>query len=303
MDVRVQIGKLTAPRTLQQRAVATAAVLPMVALLAGCHRAPAAPTPPPVSVPPPSTPAPPLPPPPEFSVSGVVVDNVSRPLADARVEVIDGPGAGAFAVTDSSGRYALPGLFSNAITARASKEGYFTTTRTFAPSSRPSEHPDLSFILDSPSINIAGEYSMTIAADSACTEFPAAARSRTYLATVTPSANIPNAYQLELSDATFYPFRDRMFAAVAGDVARFAIDPYDTSVSEELAPSAILTFWGDTRASVGGPRSSAPFSGELQYCDRALGPLGAFPYVSCAVPPVSCVSDHHSFTLTRRGDR
>ena len=58
----------------------------------------------------------------EFSLFGSAVDTAFRPLADVRVEVIEGPRAGVSAAKDSSGRYELPGVSSDAIVVHASKD-------------------------------------------------------------------------------------------------------------------------------------------------------------------------------------
>jgi hypothetical protein len=51
----------------------------------------------------------------EFSVSGSVADTVSRRLADARVEVIDGPRGGTATMTNEAGRLWLPGSFTGTV--------------------------------------------------------------------------------------------------------------------------------------------------------------------------------------------
>jgi hypothetical protein len=271
--------------------------------VAGCERAgtgPTSPSQPPAQPPPPSPPQAPTSL--EFSLSGVAFDNVGKPLPDVRVEVIDGPGLGVFALTNASGEYALPGVFSDTIAVRATKAGYVTETQTF-PFSRPwpSGHFELHFSLDTPSVNLAGDYTLTVAADPACSEFPPQARSRTYLSTVTPSPYLSNGYVVTLSGATFFPNNNTINAVVAGDSARFDIDPYsDMVVTEALTGSAALTFWGTSSATVGAPSISAPFAGTVEYCPNALGRQGTFPFIRCGVPPVDCVSSNHRLTVTRQ---
>ena len=279
--------------------------LALVGVQAACERAGTGPTSP-SQTPTPTSPPPPSPPQApaslEFSLSGVAFDNVGTPLADVRVEVIDGPGVGVFALTNASGQYALPGVFSDTIAVRATKAGYVTQTQTF-PFSRPwpSGHLELHFSLDTPSVNLAGDYTLTIAADSTCSEFPSEAQSRTYQATMAPSPYLSSLYVATLSGATFFPYHNTINARVAGDSAVFNIDPYsDMVVTEALTGSAALTFWGTSRATVGGPSISAPFDGTLEYCPNALGSQSTFPYIRCAVPPVDCASSNHRLTITRR---
>src|SRR5262245_22667679 len=66
-----------------------------------------------------------------FTLSGIVTDIAARPIADARVEVMDGPQAGVFVTTSATGQYALPPRFSAATTIRVSKEGYITATQRY----------------------------------------------------------------------------------------------------------------------------------------------------------------------------
>jgi hypothetical protein len=237
----------------------------------------------------------------EVVVSGHIVDNVYRGLADVRVEVVEGSRLGAAATTNRSGDYALPGMFSGTISIRASKAGYVTQTGTFQLSPRDSGRFEVGFILDSPSQNLADDYTLTIAADPACSELPPEARSRTYEAIVTPSTSVSNAYNVELIGASFPPSRNRVFASVSGDSVRFAIDPYsDMIVAEQLTASAVLTVWGNSTAGKVGPRISVPFDGQLDYCPDARGPQAAFPYLRCGVTPVHCISARHMLTLARR---
>lgn len=68
-------------------------------------------------------------PPREFSLAGQVQDTFSRPVADSRVEIVDGPRAGSFALTGASGRFEMPGTFSDAITVQATKSGFITAAK------------------------------------------------------------------------------------------------------------------------------------------------------------------------------
>lgn len=57
----------------------------------------------------------------------------SVPLSRVRVEVIDGPQAGAFAMSDGNGRFQLPPLNEGPVTVRATKDGYDSKTEIFHP--------------------------------------------------------------------------------------------------------------------------------------------------------------------------
>jgi hypothetical protein len=223
----------------------------------------------------------------EVSLSGPVADNVGRPLADARVEAIDGSRRGVFALTDASGNYALPGVFSGSVTLRASKAGYLAVTQTFF-GGRPGDNI-FGFRLQTPSsVTLFGNYTLTITVDPACAALPLEARSRTYQATAAPAPNSTNTYILILSGATFSFDFKRVFAAVAGDFVevRFDSDIDAGPVSEELSPSATLAFLGKASGSFDGSSMSVPFSGQLEYR-------------SANAPPVQCKSSAHTLTFTR----
>ena len=294
-------GTMDRPSSAWRFSVVLFCALVLLALQAGCGRTPTGPTPPSPapageSVPPPSSAR--L----EFSLSGIVLDRASRPLAGAKVEVVDGPGAGPSTVTDASGRWVLPDIFTGTIVVRASKAGYFTETKSFPFSIPwPSGSFDLPFELDAPSVSIAGDYTVTITADSACTDLPAEARTRNYQATATASPFVSNAYDLVLSGASFLPFKNSIFARVSGDLATFDVDPYSAQVvSERLTGSATLTFWGSATATLEGTTVASSFDGTLEYCADTLGNQDRFPYVGCRVAPVDCVSSNHRLTLVQR---
>ena len=55
------------------------------------------------------------------------------PLAGARLEVLDGPKAGAFVMSDSAGKYKLPLLIEGPVTVRATKPGFDSDTQSVYP--------------------------------------------------------------------------------------------------------------------------------------------------------------------------
>jgi len=233
-------------------------------------------------------------------VFGRVVDNVYRAVADVKVEVIDGAGVAAAAMTDASGDYQLPGVFSGTIAVRASRAGFVSQTQTVTLHPTSPARYQLGFILDRPSESLAGSYAVTISADPACSDLPPAVRSRTYEAIATPSG-ASNGYRLELSGARFYQNRDTLIALVSGNSVRFDIDPYsDLVIVEELTPSTALTVWGISGIETIGPRLSVFLEGEIDYCPDAGGSQATFPYVRCLVAPVQCGSSRHTISLLRQ---
>ena len=65
------------------------------------------------------------------SISGEVRDTTFRPIAGARIDVLDGPRAGLSATTDGTGRYLLNGPFHSSTHVRATRDGYEGITNTF----------------------------------------------------------------------------------------------------------------------------------------------------------------------------
>jgi Carboxypeptidase regulatory-like domain len=88
------------------------------------------PLPPSPTSPSPPTPSPPVPRP-TATLSGTVMDTVGQGLLEARVEITEGPQAGAFAITESNGRFSIPGPFpfDVSVSVRISKGGYVTATQ------------------------------------------------------------------------------------------------------------------------------------------------------------------------------
>ena len=273
------------PNSARHLAIVVPTLLALMTLQSGCNRGPTGPALPIRTATPPTTPtdAPTF----DVSLSGPVADNVGRPLADARVEAIDGPRRGVFALTDSSGNYALPGAFSGSVTLRASKAGYLAATQTFF-GGRPGENIFGFRLQTQSSVTLLGNYTLTITADPVCAALPLEARSRTYEATAAPAPNSPNTYLLTLSGATFSLNFSRVIAAVAGDFVslRFDSDIDAGPLTEELGASTTISFLGQASGSFDGRSISAPFTGELVYR-------------SANAPEIQCTSSAHTLTLTR----
>ena len=143
-------------------------------------------------------------------MKGTVYDTVFRPLAGARVEVVDGPQAGLSTTADTSGEFSLTGVFDDATRVRATKDGHVTAIRTLQPfcaTCNPNRWINFSLEVLAPPVNMAGDYTLTFIADSACTTLPNEVRTRTYAATIPLASNaIPaNAYlDVTVTGATFF---------------------------------------------------------------------------------------------------
>jgi hypothetical protein len=215
------------------------------------------------------------------------------------VEVVDGPSSGVFATTNTAGHYELPGV-SEPFTVRVTKDGYapFTTTRSMGYS------PLSIYIvlaLSTPSVNIAGDYTLTLTADTACSGLPDAARSRSYTVSMTSIPNTPDNYRAVLGGATFFSSEaGQFFVDVAGTYAHFRFgDWYEDGsiIVEEVPPSTYLSITGSAGLTVnGGTTISGSFSGGVEYCVN--------PHIvdyKCPVgQPVVCNSTNQRMLLVRR---
>ncbi len=226
-----------------------------------------------------------------LSLFGKVVDNAGRLLWGARVEVVTGQGMGTSVVTNEVGRYQLPSTLGGTISVRASKDGYQSSTYTLdLPRSSPTD-----FILHflGPSLDVAGNYTVTFTAAATCTELPPEARVRTYQASITRRP-VPNFYGVTVSGGEFYS--QYFNASVAGTFASFQTDAVGNYIHERLTPTTSLSidFYAGN-APVDVPTFSVPMFARLAYCADD-NPSDAF---YCQVPRIECSSSNHTFTLAR----
>jgi len=200
---------------------------------------------------------------------GTVFDTAFRPLEGARIEVLDGPGAGMFTTAGARGEFSLTGAFDEATRFRASREGHVSATRTLQPFCEGCNPPWwINFALDirGPAVNIGGDYTLTFVASDTCTMLPEDMRSRTYTATIpAASPSLPaNAY-FRLGGATFFEDWDAIGIGISGDYVSFWLE----TVVERVAPNAFLAFSGEAAASVATPSASTfnfPYVGSIEYC-------------------------------------
>jgi hypothetical protein len=234
-----------------------------------------------------------------YQLMGWVNDTAARPLADATVEIVDGFRAGEFVTTDGRGQFRLPGTFTGAVSIRASKSGYAPLTKRLEASHSGAHSVSFSLVVDGPTADIAGHYVVTFAADAGC-DIPDVAKVRSYSIAINRTSSVlPHNYVGVLSGATFFPStqNDRMYFAVAGDVARFFVDPYEDGViiAEEVAPSTYVSIWGVGDLRVGATGLSGSMSGEMAYCTSP-----ARANYSCLVPESKCQSTSHRVALVRK---
>jgi Carboxypeptidase regulatory-like domain len=280
--------------------VRASAAFVFIAVLGACSESqmPTPLPPSPTSASPP-TPSPPVPP--TAALSGTVMDTVGQGLSDARVEITEGLQAGAFAMTESNGRFSIPGPFpfNVSVSVRVSKDGYVTATQQIYVYNQ-----DRMFFLEAigSAIDITGEYTVTFLADSTCKALPDISRTRTYQLSITRRLS-PPIYEGTLSGATFYyslPFR----FSVSGRTVTWGVGEYGFGFTEDLG-AATMEIWagGTLDAPVNGSSSSGSFVGGFTYCDGVPPPSLGHRGLNwdCPVqPPAYCEATNHQVTLARR---
>lgn len=280
-------------------------VVTLVALgLGGCDSSPKSPVAP-------SQDPQPAPQPIGIQLAGTVSDAAWRPLAGARVEVVAGPQAGLSTIVGADGVYRLTGSFDETSRFTASKEGHVSATWPF-PARCGNCNPNywIHFNLESlaPHANIAGDYTLTFIADSACADLPNEARTRTYGATIALASNpdVPanSRFNVTVSGSPFLDDYNTFTIGVAGDyLAAYLGDLHGApGLVEQVAKNTYITLGGSVETSVTADSTiSARFDGAVDRCElttewgsrRSCSP-------GATVEHPQCVSRNHRLILTRR---
>jgi hypothetical protein len=228
-----------------------------------------------------------------------VYDSAFRPLAGARVEVLDGPQAGTSATADATGSFGLTGLFDERTRFRASKEGHVAANGTL-PSHCVSCRISFYLAVDAPAVDLAGEYTLTFTAHNTCTELPNDVRQRTYLATIAPapSPTLPanTSFDVTIGGGWFLQGHNRFAIHGAGGYFRLFVE----DVWEQVGANAYLGISGIAGGSVetsGVSTISTSFEGSVSYCTQSTVLLSP----GCA--PMTqhlCQSKNHQLILARR---
>jgi hypothetical protein len=235
-------------------------------------------------------------PPVQSSLSGDVQDTAFRGLPDVRVEITGGSQTGAFAITEPYGLFKIPGAFSGTISVRASKEGYVTATQQIQV---PNQDLVFQLVAAGPSVDISGEYTLTLLADSTCTALPDVARKRTYNVAIAHNPRSPFLYEGILSGAIFYQSNDFHFdIGVSGNTARFVIGEYGSGFTENLGASTV-EIWAQMDPLMNGSNSAGSFSGAFTYCEGLPSSNWGTDF-SCPVRPAYCEASNHQYTLKRQ---
>jgi Carboxypeptidase regulatory-like domain len=258
---------------------------------------------------PPLTPSPSAPVVPQQSLIGHVADTAFRPIAGARVDVLDGPQAGLSMLSDGDGQFTYSGMFASSVTFRVSKDGYVSTTatsRVSAPGGRPWAYVRLATV-DAPA-DIAGDYTLTFTADASCTSLPADARTRTYAATIaaTPDPLVPagTLFRVVIAGASVVPGNDGFPVGVAGSFVTLEVwNGENPGVVERLAPRTYVGIFGYAPTTVTSSDApiSAAFDGTIEYCVATADGTPAYGCTSVLTDRREhCESKNHRITLTRR---
>jgi hypothetical protein len=133
----------------------------------------------------------------------LIYEDVYRQVPGATVQLMDGPQAGASAMTDANGVVHFEGAFGAPLTLSIRKDGYYpiqTTAQIY--SSGPPGTARIDFELKAPDLVQlgSGKYSITIATDGSCLNIPADLQTRTYSASAVPftGARAGDGYTLTL---------------------------------------------------------------------------------------------------------
>jgi hypothetical protein len=237
---------------------------------------------------------------------GTVSDTAFRELPGARVEILNGPHAGASAIVGGDGEFSFTGVFDESTQFRATSEGHVPSVRTLQPfCARCNPNWWINFTLDvlDPPVTVAGTYELTIVAGT-CPMLPSDARSRTFTATIpqdmTPAPVPGGAVVVAIASATVLPRWDTIGVGVAGGYLAFWLE----TLVERLGPNRYLAFSGQAAGPVN-PSDLAtivlPFSGTIDDCTTRSD---AAPFEDCyrsaAATRTTCTSTDHQFILTRR---
>ena len=245
---------------------------------------------------------------------GWVMDTAYRPLAGARIEVLDGASAGMTATSGDDGQFVLNGFFDPATRFRASMNGHETRIQPWNCSvavclGPNNAQPWLWFSLSvfEPTVNIAGDYTLTFTADSACTDLPDLARARSYRVTVTaqPLAGRPSVpgFDVRVTGVSLVGTLTGFPIGAAGNRLTFGLHGrHDPAIVEDLGANTYLAFSGGAEATVGPAGIStltATFDGWIEHVALTTPLVQWYFPLPAATSKSTCDSSSNRLTLTR----
>ena len=254
-----------------------------------------------------------------LTVSGKVYDTGHRPLAGARVEVVNGIDAGLSTTADARGQFWLTGSFDDNTSFRATLEGYREAVAPL-PEPCPQCNPPhwIYFYLGLPvaPADIAGHYTATVIADASCSMLPSEMRTRTYTATIVAEPRQPTPddtrFVATIEGRSVLPglgWHD-VAIAVAGDYLELSMGDLhgQPGVVDRVYDNAFFAFggWGSTNVGAGRVSTiTSTFEGAIEYCvlPPGMSPIANGRY-ACARPHADthavCQARGHQLILRRQ---
>jgi hypothetical protein len=243
-------------------------------------------------------------------MKGTVSDTAFRPVADAAIQILNGPSAGLTTRSDATGQWGFTGVFDDSTQFRATKEGYEPATKPLGPfcaACNPNRWVNFELKVQAAPVNVAGSYAMTVTVDPACSTFPERVRSRTYAVTLPSTmdesggSSSANAYfSISPTGANFVPGWNQFQGGVSGNYVGFWFE----TLVEEVAPGNYLML-GISAGGFVDPEHPATITtradGRISYCalDAASG-----AFEDClrgrTATVANCDSHQHTLVLGRR---
>jgi hypothetical protein len=231
----------------------------------------------------------------------MVGDTVFGTIAGARVEVLDGPDAGKWTTTDTTGWFGLIATVDENTRFRATKDGYLDGTTTLA--LHPDAPPGYLWVILAPvaqPVNVEGEYTLTFIADGTCTTIPSELKTRTYTATIAPGDDPRYPAGMDfwatIHGVSAVPGRERLPVGVAGNTVAVLMGedgwPY---FAEQLSPESYYAPDGLARfeaTTADAETLSTTFHGWIVYGGPSVT---ASPFATA-----TCESKNHRLVMTRR---
>jgi hypothetical protein len=233
----------------------------------------------------------------QYRVRGRVVEPGNVPIAQALIEVVDGPSAGRSIVTSAFGSFEM---WLPSCTLRISRDGYLTAMKSITVTADTTL--DLEIQPASPPSQIGGAYALVIQASASCSALPDAAQRRTYTASIDQTGAavkvLLNGPNFVVKDAYGSRYGDRFAGRVQGNRVNLtvSIDEYYGlfDVVERLDERTYISFSGTIDATPAGRQISGPMQGIIAVYDATDGFYGRTRRVTA-----SCTKSDHLVTFTR----
>jgi hypothetical protein len=240
-------------------------------------------------------------------VHGWVFDTAFRSLPGTRVEILDGPRAGASMSTGAGGAFEFGGSARGAVRLRAGRDGFESATIATVWEPDPtwislylkSLEPTLPITPGSYTLTVTSHPSATGRPGISCAGFPVDLLSRTYDAVIEPYSGIPaneHAFVVRLAGPTLFNsggFQSGFGFGVSGQFVGFEVDGFSWPI-ENLSGFRYLTITGNAPTSEPAmsteTSTTIPFWGEFAYCHLKSDRGG---YNDCSQVPAELIIEYH----------